>query len=422
MHELPRNTLRRTLFLFLINSPIFTPLGFAQSPGPASLVLDNGEVGTASTGTWHLSLGTAPYLGSSLWAKGSTASYSYTFSLPRSGAYEVFAWWSVYPSRSSAVPYTITHRDGFTTVTADQKLQGGQWNSLGTFSFDTSAVVRVDAFADGSSYCADAISLREIIDTDGDGIDDWNDNCALKPNSDQLDTDGDLLGDVCDNCPTVTNPDQLDTDGNGMGDACELDTDGDGVPDARDNCLFFPNPDQLDLDGDGLGDGCDPDDDGDGINDRVDNCPRFPNPGQEDRDGDGIGDACNSAAPDRDGDGVPDVLDNCPTVPNPNQADTDRDGVGDACDSPVGRLFLRGDANSDGHVDVGDTISIVNYLFRSRPVSCLAAADVNDDGLVNIADSIRLVRFLFQSDAPPPPPYPEAGLDTGTPSQLPCVK
>src|SRR5262249_34966671 len=156
--------------------------------------------------------------------------------LPRPGEYEVFAWWTTVTSRSDSVPYTITHRDGATTVSMNQRVQGGQWNSLGIFSFDGIAVVTLDARADGFSYCADAVCLREILDNDGDGVEDWSDNCRLVPNPDQSDIDGDQIGDVCDNCPSTTNPDQADSDGNGTGDACELDTDGDGIVDAQDNC------------------------------------------------------------------------------------------------------------------------------------------------------------------------------------------
>jgi hypothetical protein len=36
-----------------------------------------------------------------------------------------------------------------------------------------------------------------------------------------LDTDGDGVRDYADNCPTVANPDQTDSDGDGIGDACE---------------------------------------------------------------------------------------------------------------------------------------------------------------------------------------------------------
>jgi hypothetical protein len=37
-----------------------------------------------------------------------------------------------------------------------------------------------------------------------------------------------------------------------------LDSDGDGIPDPEDNCPNTPNPDQLDTNGDGVGDACTP--------------------------------------------------------------------------------------------------------------------------------------------------------------------
>jgi DNA/RNA endonuclease G (NUC1) len=59
------------------------------------------------------------------------------------------------------------------------------------------------------------------LDTDGDGVPDRLDNCALTPNSDQADVDQDGVGDTCDNCRTTPNADQTDSNGNGVGDACE---------------------------------------------------------------------------------------------------------------------------------------------------------------------------------------------------------
>ncbi|MEK7623288.1 MAG: thrombospondin type 3 repeat-containing protein, partial [Patescibacteria group bacterium] len=43
-------------------------------------------------------------------------------------------------------------------------------------------------------------------DEDGDGIQNYPDNCPLDANSDQTDTDGDAKGDACD----------VDADGNGV--------------------------------------------------------------------------------------------------------------------------------------------------------------------------------------------------------------
>lgn len=65
-------------------------------------------------------------------------------------------------------------------------------------------------------------SLNPIVDTDGDGVPDEEDNCVFTPNPDQLDTDGDGVGDVCDNCVEAYNPDQTDSDDDGIGDVCDF--------------------------------------------------------------------------------------------------------------------------------------------------------------------------------------------------------
>jgi hypothetical protein len=94
-------------------------------------------------------------------------------------------------------------------------------------------------------------------DSDGDGVIDYEDDCAALPNSSQIDVDDDSHGDVCDNCPLVANPDLGDVDGDGEGDACDRDIDDDGVPNSSDNCPTAPNADQQDSDLDGIGDACD---------------------------------------------------------------------------------------------------------------------------------------------------------------------
>jgi glucose/arabinose dehydrogenase len=131
---------------------------------PLPLVLDTGDPGTTFTGTWLVSGAANPYGGGSLYAKSSTSSYTYTFSLAQPGSYEVLAWWTTIASRSASVPYTVTHDAGATTVQKNQLLDSGQWNSLGTFHFTGSATIRIDALPDGKSYCADAVSVRRVAD------------------------------------------------------------------------------------------------------------------------------------------------------------------------------------------------------------------------------------------------------------------
>ncbi len=51
--------------------------------------------------------------------------------------------------------------------------------------------------------------------------------------------------------------------------------------------------------------------------------------------------------------------------------------------------FRRGDANSDGTVDLTDAVSTLWYLFDDPIVAaCPKAMDVNDDGAVEITDAV----------------------------------
>lgn len=75
--------------------------------------------------------------------------------------------------------------------------------------------------------------------------------------------------------------------------------------------------------------------------------------------------------------------------------------------------FVRGDANSDSRVDIGDAIYLLGFNFHGgAPPRCLDAADSNDDGRLDISDAIFLLTFLFNGSSPPPEPYPAAGPDT----------
>ena len=74
--------------------------------------------------------------------------------------------------------------------------------------------------------------------------------------------------------------------------------------------------------------------------------------------------------------------------------------------------FLRGDANTDGAMDIADPIYSLHYLFLEGPAPrCFSAADVNDDGVFDISDPVMGLFSLFSVGAPMPAPYPQAGLD-----------
>lgn len=66
--------------------------------------------------------------------------------------------------------------------------------------------------------------------------------------------------------------------------------------------------------------------------------------------------------------------------------------------------FIRGDANKDEKVDVGDVVWILNYLFKSGPAPCpKSAGDANCDGTIDLADAIYLLNYLFKGGPAPCP-------------------
>ncbi len=64
--------------------------------------------------------------------------------------------------------------------------------------------------------------------------------------------------------------------------------------------------------------------------------------------------------------------------------------------------LLRGDANGDGLIDVGDVVYLINYLFKNGPApNPLQAGDVNCDGLDDVGDVVYLINYLFKSGPTP---------------------
>jgi len=161
----------------------------------------------------------------------------------------------------------------------------------------------------------------EGVDSDGDGISDWDEVYADNTHPFLNDSDLDGFHDDLDNCPYTSNADQADYDLDGLGDICDSDADGDGQSNEDENLCGSDALDSsslaLDLDTDNLPDCVDPDDDGDGQSDEDElACGSDPL------------DAV-STSPDFDGDSVLDCLD----------PDDDNDGVDDEGDLCAGTLI-----------------------------------------------------------------------------------
>ena len=74
---------------------------------------------------------------------------------------------------------------------------------------------------------------------------------------------------------------------------------------------------------------------------------------------------------------------------------TDKDGE-TAETAPVIDRHLRGDANDDGSVDIGDFIVMAQYItgYGREPAS-MAQADINGDRSVDVADLVLLADYLW---------------------------
>ena len=85
-------------------------------------------------------------------------------------------------------------------------------------------------------------------------------------------------------------------------------------------------------------------------------------------------------------------------------------------------VFLRGDSNTDGFVDISDVLHIARHLFVSGAPSpqCSEAADVNDSDDITITDAIALLSYLFEDADEPPAPFPECDLDPDEEDALEC--
>ncbi len=268
-----------------------------------------------------------------------------------------------------------------------------------------------DADNDGVMDTADAddnnpVSAGSVtpIDTDGDGLPDFQD----------IDSDNDGLSDLVEGGSDPT----LDTDNNGVLDVL-TDTDGDGIADSIDpdnggtaasvpdtDADSVPNYRDLDSDNDGLNDvteagGIDVNEDGlddtpnasfaDGTTDTVDGGNNTPdvlepnNPnlaGILDPDGNGVIDGAAGnpdAATDTDGDGIPDVVDATPnTFADGAEIDTDNDGIPDVYDI---------DDDNDGIPDVVEENGITGRDTDGDGVPDSKDLDADNDGILDIEEA-----------------------------------
>ncbi|HYO65846.1 MAG TPA: N-acetylmuramoyl-L-alanine amidase [Archangium sp.] len=149
--------------------------GDGGTPTPTTgLVIDSNNANNDSTkgyiqvsANWLASSGTAGYYGSNYYYA-PTAAISdaavFHFYMPAAGTKTIDAWWTAGTNRSDAAPFIITNASGtnLATVSVNQQINGGKWNTLGTYSFPAGwNKVQLSRWApEGFVVMADAIQVR----------------------------------------------------------------------------------------------------------------------------------------------------------------------------------------------------------------------------------------------------------------------
>ena len=65
-------------------------------------------------------------------------------------------------------------------------------------------------------------------------------------------------------------------------------------------------------------------------------------------------------------------------------------------DHEVIKLFLKGDINMDGEVDVIDVTTLVDYILKNNPSPCdVDACDVNENEEIDVIDVTTLVDIIL---------------------------
>jgi len=144
----------------------------ATVPGdgtPASIVVDNATSGAFTAGanwgtsSWSAEKNAADYRFATPFS-GSDAAW-FRADVPAAGSYRVEVWYPADPGYNSATPFVVATSGGNQSVTVDQRVNGGRWNTLGTFTLGAGAhdVVGVSRWTSATGYVvADAVRLTRV--------------------------------------------------------------------------------------------------------------------------------------------------------------------------------------------------------------------------------------------------------------------
>jgi hypothetical protein len=146
--------------------------GFAVAPGQGGdIICDNTDMCYGESGAnWVNSTAASGYYGTNYRTNASsTQTATWTMQVPAAGVYEVFMIWAAAENRPASTTITVTHAGGTADVPIDQRSNGGQWYSLGSWSFNTGGATVVMTVPLTGYVCADAVKFEAAQQGAGGG-------------------------------------------------------------------------------------------------------------------------------------------------------------------------------------------------------------------------------------------------------------
>ncbi|GIW72269.1 MAG: xanthan lyase [Planctomycetota bacterium] len=140
------------------------------------VIVDDGAGGYSETGTWSRSTQHPGFYGTGgyRWAQVAAAESAvarFSATLPASGRYPVYVWYTPGTNRSADALYRVHHAGGVTPVRVDQSAYQPTWFYLGTFWFEAGRPAMVELSNQGSSsgkvVVADAVRFGGGIGASG---------------------------------------------------------------------------------------------------------------------------------------------------------------------------------------------------------------------------------------------------------------
>jgi lysophospholipase L1-like esterase len=148
-------------------------LGAPAFAAPTSVV-DNSNVALVTVaGAWTSGNSSAGFIGDDYLHDGNagqgTKQVSYAVPPGTTGMQRVFLRWTSHTNRASNAPVEIIHAGGHTTVTVDQRTNGGKWNLLGHFSGVQQVIVKNTGT--NGYVIADAVGFSMVAESDDSDFD-----------------------------------------------------------------------------------------------------------------------------------------------------------------------------------------------------------------------------------------------------------